>query len=89
MSNEQVEIELFSANRMPKGTAVLEFSTAEEAETAMQHLDGGQIDGQIVKVSYVLVSQRRRRASPGTTTKHTHILPPLTDGSNRLCVASV
>jgi hypothetical protein len=43
----------------------MEFSTAGEAELAMRHLDGGQIDGQIVRVSYVLVNPRRRRASPG------------------------
>lgn len=54
-------------NKMSKGNAVVEFSAAEEAETAMGHLDGGQIDGQVVRVSYVLVSQRRRRASPGET----------------------
>lgn len=52
---------------MSKGNAVLEFAAADEAEAAMRHMDGGQIDGQVVKVSYVLVSQRRRRASPGET----------------------
>ena len=52
-------------NRISKGNAVIEFAVAEEAEAALQHLDGGQLDGQVMKVSYVLVSQRRRRASPG------------------------
>ena len=58
-------MDVFSGNRMSKGTAMLQFAAAEEAESALCHLDGGQIDGQVVKVSYVLVSQRRRRASPG------------------------
>jgi len=36
----------------PHGFAYIEFSGPEEAENAMKHMDGGQIDGQ-VKVKYV------------------------------------
>lgn len=60
---EKASVE-FNKNNMPKGSAILEFVSAEDAESAMRHLDGGQLDGQTIKVSYVLVRQKRRRASP-------------------------
>jgi len=31
--------------------AYIEFSTPEEAENAMKHMDGGQIDGQVSQLS--------------------------------------
>ena len=31
----------------------------------MLYLDGGQLDGNILKVSFILVSSKRRRGSPG------------------------
>jgi RNA-binding protein with serine-rich domain 1 len=71
----QAEVELNPGNKMSKGTAVLEFATAAEAEAAMRHVDGGQIDGQVVQVSYVLVKPRRRRASPGEWSSAHNYIP--------------
>jgi len=50
---------------LSKGNAYIEYESAKEAETAMLHLDGGQLDGNVLKVSYILVSNNRRRNSPG------------------------
>jgi len=32
---------------LSRGFAYIEFSSPDEAETAMKHMDGGQIDGQV------------------------------------------
>ncbi len=35
-----------------RGFAYIEFSNADEAETAMKHMDGGQIDGQVIQIFF-------------------------------------
>lgn len=49
-----------------RGHAFVEFTNAEDAETAMKHMDGGQIDGQEITVSPVASRNRQmmRRQSP-------------------------
>lgn len=54
-----------------RGFAYVEFGTPDEAETAMKHMDGGQIDGQEVTVAPILLQRNRggggnigRRMSP-------------------------
>jgi RNA-binding protein with serine-rich domain 1 len=42
-------------NGFPKGTAAVTLATEKDAEHAMFYLDGGQIDGNIIKVSFVLM----------------------------------
>ncbi|XP_077357760.1 RNA-binding protein with serine-rich domain 1-like isoform X1 [Festucalex cinctus] len=52
---------------LSKGYAYIEFETAEEAENALKHMDGGQIDGQEITVIAVLTPTVRappRRMSP-------------------------
>lgn len=52
-----------------RGFAYVEFDTADEAENAMKHMDGGQIDGQEITAAPVLLPKPRpllmRRMSPG------------------------
>lgn len=50
-----------------RGLAYVEYTNPEDAENAMKHMDGGQIDGQEVTVSPVLIPKFRppmRRNSP-------------------------
>lgn len=51
-----------------RGFAYVEFETADEAENAMKHMDGGQIDGQEITAAPVLLPKPRpipmRRMSP-------------------------
>ncbi|XP_061612110.1 RNA-binding protein with serine-rich domain 1-like [Phyllopteryx taeniolatus] len=52
---------------LSKGYAYIEFETPEEAEKALKHMDGGQIDGQEITVIAVLTPTMRappRRLSP-------------------------
>lgn len=52
---------------LSKGYAYIEFETPEEAEKALKHMDGGQIDGQEITVTAVLAPTVRpapRRFSP-------------------------
>lgn len=49
-----------------RGFAYVEYVNAEDAENAMKHMDGGQIDGQEVTVAPILTPRPRpaRRMSP-------------------------
>lgn len=55
-----------------RGFAYVEFGSPDEAETAMKHMDGGQIDGQEITVAPILLQRNRgggggigpRRMSP-------------------------
>lgn len=50
-----------------RGMAYVEYATSEDCESAMKHMDGGQIDGQEITVSPVIVPKQRppmRRPSP-------------------------
>lgn len=50
-----------------RGFAYVEYSNPDEAEDAMKHMDGGQIDGQEITAAPVLLPKQRppmRRMSP-------------------------
>ncbi|CAN0149298.1 unnamed protein product, partial [Ascophyllum nodosum] len=52
---------------LPKGYAFVEFVERAEAEQAQLYLDGGQLDGEKLKVAFVLVTKKRRQSpSPRT-----------------------
>lgn len=60
-----------------RGYAYVEFSNADEAENAMKHMDGGQVDGQEITAAPVLIPKPRppppRRSPPPM---HMRRLPP-------------
>lgn len=65
-SVKKAELDKDNRSGISKGTAFLTFTNSKDAEQAVLHLDGGQIDGQIIKVSFVLISQsKRKRESEG------------------------
>lgn len=45
-----------------RGFCYVEFSTPEEAENAMKHMDGGQIDGQEITCAPVLMPRVQRKS---------------------------
>ena len=57
---EKVDLEQTDKG-MSRGSAYITFKTTENLNQAMLHLDGGQLDGQIIKATFVLVSKKRRR----------------------------
>ena len=59
------ELEFDKRLGLSKCIGYVTFEKADEAEQAVLHLDGGQLDGQLLKVSFVLVSNKKRRESPG------------------------
>jgi len=66
---KRVELVADRKTNISRGFAYVEFETREEAETAQSHFDGGQIDGNVVKCSFILVPRRPsprpfRRNSP-------------------------
>lgn len=46
-------------SHLGRGFAYVEFSTPDEAENAMKHMDGGQIDGQEITAAPVLLPKPR------------------------------
>lgn len=61
-SIKKVELRVDPKLKISKGFAYVEYKTPSDAENAQIHLDGGQLDGNVLKVSFVLVNQRRRRS---------------------------
>ncbi|XP_077407500.1 uncharacterized protein LOC144038695 isoform X2 [Vanacampus margaritifer] len=59
---------------LSKGYAYIEFETPEEAENALKHMDGGQIDGQEITVIAVLTPTVR--APPRRMSPHRRMPPP-------------
>jgi hypothetical protein len=51
-----IDLKTDRRNHLSKGEATITFSTEKDAEHALFHLDGGQIDGNIIKCSFVLVN---------------------------------
>lgn len=46
-------------HKLGRGFAYVEYTNAEDAENAMKHMDGGQIDGQEVTVAPILLPRPR------------------------------
>lgn len=49
---------------IPKGFAFVEYEAEEQAKAAVKHMDGGQIDGSVVKVEAVEPPKPRRGLAP-------------------------
>jgi len=66
----KVNIEKDTRNGAPKGNATITFATNKDAEQAVIYMDGGQLDGRVLKVSFVLVdANKRRRDTEGINIK--------------------
>lgn len=61
---KKVDLQIDQRVGLSKGNAYVEFDISKDAEQAMLYLDGGQLDGNILKVSFILISKRTRRQSP-------------------------
>ncbi|RYG60875.1 hypothetical protein EON64_19000, partial [archaeon] len=61
---KDVDLPVDRRNGIPRSYATISFDDEKEAEQAMFHLDGGQIDGNAIKVSFVLVQQRKVDSPP-------------------------
>jgi RNA recognition motif-containing protein len=61
-SLKKVELRIDPRVKLSKGFAYVEYNTPSDAENAQLHMDGGQLDGNVLKVSFVLVNNRRRRS---------------------------
>jgi RNA-binding protein with serine-rich domain 1 len=57
----QVELQIDQRVKLSKGYAQIVYENAADAEKAQLHMDGGQLDGNVLRVSFVLVDQQRRR----------------------------
>jgi RNA recognition motif-containing protein len=51
-----IDLKTDKKTHLSKGEATITFSTEKDAEHALFHLDGGQIDGNIIKCSFVLIN---------------------------------
>lgn len=60
----QVDLQVDPKLNISKGFAFVEFDNADDASRGQQFMDGGQIDGNKIKVTYVLVSSKRDRRVP-------------------------
>eukprot|EP00238_Polyblepharides_amylifera_P011856 CAMPEP_0196587632 /NCGR_PEP_ID=MMETSP1081-20130531/58109_1 /TAXON_ID=36882 /ORGANISM="Pyramimonas amylifera, Strain CCMP720" /LENGTH=384 /DNA_ID=CAMNT_0041909873 /DNA_START=131 /DNA_END=1286 /DNA_ORIENTATION=- len=56
---------------LPKGFAYVEFATRVEAENAKAHMDGGQLDGNIVTCAFILLPKK-----PSSPSRDKERLPP-------------
>ncbi|PNH08985.1 Arginine/serine-rich protein 45 [Tetrabaena socialis] len=70
---KSIDLAIDRAVNLPRGFAHIEFEAREDAEKALDFMNNGQIDGNIVKVNFILLPKKR---SPGPQT-----FPP------RTCVA--
>lgn len=61
---KDVDLPLDRRNGLHLGSATVVFNEEKEAEQAMFYMDGGQIDGNTIKVSFVLVQAKKRSPSP-------------------------
>lgn len=61
-SVKTVDLQVDKRVGLSKGNAHIEFENAKDAEEALIHMDGGQIDGNVIRVSILLVNKRRRES---------------------------
>jgi RNA recognition motif-containing protein len=57
-SVKSIDIQIDRRTGVPRGGATITFSTEKDAQQALFYLDGGLIDGNKIKVSFVLVPTR-------------------------------
>lgn len=58
-------LKLNIAKSMKTLSAIITFKKDRDAEQALINMDGGQIDGNIIKISFVLVSNSKRTSDEG------------------------
>ncbi|EEC78362.1 hypothetical protein OsI_18120 [Oryza sativa Indica Group] len=58
-----VELSMDRVVNLPRGYGYVEFKNRADAEKALLYLDGGQIDGNVVKVRFALPPQQQRAAA--------------------------
>lgn len=58
---KDVDLQTDKRSGLSKGIARVTFLKEKEAEQAMFYLNGGQIDGKEITVTFVLVSSNKRR----------------------------
>ena len=69
------EIEKDARVGLSKGSAYVTFKKSTEMNQAMLHLDGAQVDGNVIKATFVLISNKRRRdPSPGESCARRRLL---------------
>eukprot|EP00210_Caulerpa_lentillifera_P003330 g3178.t1 len=56
---KRVEMAMDKFVQLPKGYAYIEFEHQQDAEKALDHMNGGQIDGNIIDVKFVLAPLKR------------------------------
>ena len=56
----KAELQTDRRSGMSKGTASVEYEKASEAEQAVLFLNGGQMDGKVLRVDFILVDSRNR-----------------------------
>lgn len=61
---KNVDLQADRKLNLSKGFAYVEFSSAQDAEKAQAYMDDGQLDGNKLKVTFVLVSKKNRQPSP-------------------------
>jgi RNA-binding protein with serine-rich domain 1 len=63
---KNVDLQVDPRLNISKGFAYVEYENAIDASKGEQYMDGGQVDGNRIKVTFVLVSNKRARPnSPG------------------------
>ncbi|KAI0687214.1 hypothetical protein BC835DRAFT_1286696, partial [Cytidiella melzeri] len=60
----KVDLPLFGKSGQNRGKAALEYSDAASAHKAASHMDGGQVDGAVLKVELSDLPVRSRSRSP-------------------------
>ena len=59
---KSAELKIDPAVNLSKGFAYVEYEDPRDCEQAIISMDGGQIDGNTISVSYVLMENNRRRS---------------------------
>ncbi len=73
---KEVYFQVDRKGAVSKTCASVIFRKEKDAEQAMFYLDGGQIDGNVIKISYILVSNSKRKRDLSGTSKLMTFLQP-------------
>lgn len=71
-----VDLQIDEIAGLSMGYAYVTFEKSKDAEQAVLYLDGGQIDGNVIKVSFILVSTNKRRRNEIQAPKARRSLSP-------------
>ena len=59
---KEAALDMDERRRVPKGSAVVEYETVDEAQQAISAMDGAQIDGNLVSVRFQAEPMARRES---------------------------